>query len=104
MLTRLCEALAAVGVDYFYGRAPEKQAAPYIVYVDYAENYNYADDRINEVYGSVQVDYFTAADFDGKKEALREALDERGFEFETRHFYEADKKLHHYVFDISNAQ
>ena len=104
IIDKVYAALAETDINFWYCAAPDKLSPPYGVYMDYYENYDKADNGIDDIFASVQVDYYTAVYDDGGKEAIRAALDEKGFTFDTQHFFESEQKLHHFVFDVTGAR
>ena len=103
-MEQLVNIFKAIGIDYYHTPAPANAALPYIALTDYAESYFKADDRIDEVTEHIQADYYTKAEFDPNKNAIRNALDEAGIDFTYRCLYENGEDVYHHIFDCSCAE
>lgn len=104
MIDKVYAALVETGINFWYCVAPDKLPPPYGTYIDYYEGYERADNKIDDLTGSVQVDYYTAEYDDGGREAIRAALDEKEFVFDIQHFFETEQRLHHFVFDVTGVR
>lgn len=92
-------ALSPLGITLYHAYAVQNAALPYMVYTEYAEAYRKADNRIDEVITSIQLDYYTKTPHDANKNVIRAALDGAGISFTYRMRHEDDEKVYHHIFD-----
>lgn len=95
----LMQTISEAGFNVHYYTAPHGVKMPYVVVGDYAENYDYADDRYNNIITSVQVDYYTKTACDTDADTLRDILSELGSISDKLLFYLDDEKCYHHVYD-----
>lgn len=104
-ITELKSVLAGTGIPLHHDATKTLPRLPYMVYTEYHEKYEKADDRIDDVITSVQVDLYEPIDGNYHKN-IRIALDAARAAFETQRLVETNTNgkngvsvVVHWVFD-----
>lgn len=103
-IEKLMNALESVGVPVKYAEYRENIPLPYIVWSEYGEEYERADNRILSEIIQVQVDYYTEKQLDDNANVLKYALDEAGIPFEKSVLIDNDERIFHHVYDCEVRQ
>lgn len=104
-ITQLKSVLAGTGIPLHHDATKTFPRLPYMVFSEYAEKYQKADDHIDDVIMSIQVDLYEPVDGNYHKN-IRAALDAARAAFETQRLVETNANgkngisvVAHWVFD-----
>lgn len=92
--------LKTTGLNVFYTQADNGTLPPYLVVNDYTERYITADNQIDEIIISVQIDYYTVEPYDTNKDVILELLNSLEIIPEYSRYYLNDEKVYQHIFDI----
>lgn len=84
----------------YYTQAEGQAVLPYFVVNDYAEVYDSADNSIDDVRASVQIDYYTKTPFDEKKGEILALLSSLKIIPNYSRYYLNDEKVYQHIFDV----
>ena len=98
-MDKLYKALKDTGIEVYYSYAVGNVQPPYICYMEYAEKYLKANNKIADTVIKVQVDYYTITPLDSNTYIIKDALENAGVPFEYTLVYDSENEVYHHVFD-----